>query len=641
MRTYQNEGDRYEVNEKKQRKNGVKGAGRECALIAVFVALLIAAQLALTILPGVELTTVLFVAYSFFFGAKRGMLAAVAFALLRQILFGFFPVVLLLYLVYYPLLALIFGLLGGRVKNPKAALWWLTCVACAGTLLFTMLDNLLTPLWYGLTKAETKAYFFTSFTVLLPQLVCTAVTVGGLFLPLRNAFSQIVGERIPKNRVEKSQKKTAQSVAFTGEVCYNLYNESQKGENSMTYEQAKALLQEKNQMQLLAYYDELDCAGKEKLLTAIENINWEFEDALANPQDLSGKDRVIEPIDGLRIADIEGRKAEFKAVGVEAIKAGKVAAVLLAGGMGTRLGVDGPKGAYDIGVTKPLYIFEQQLRNIMEVTDECGVTVPLYIMTSDKNHEQTVAFWKEHNYFGYPESEFKFFKQEMAPAVDFNGKIFLETKDTPALSPNGNGGWFASLKKAGLVEDLHKRGVEWLNIYAVDNVLQRIADPVFVGATIATGVNCGAKVICKTNPYEKVGVLCKDSGQPNIIEYYELTDEMANQKDENGNLAYCYGVIMNYLFRLSKLEEIVDKKIPVHIVEKKIECLCEDGVTRKPDKENGRKFESLAVDLIKPMGSVLPFEVVREREFAPIKNKTGVDSVESARELLKGCGVEL
>ncbi len=409
----------------------------------------------------------------------------------------------------------------------------------------------------------------------------------------------------------------------------------------MTYEQAKTLLEAKGQLQLLQYYDELDAAGKEKLLTAIENITWDFEDALANPCDMTGAGRTIEPIDGLRLEDIEPKKADYKKIGVQAIQEGKVAAVLLAGGMGTRLGVDGPKGAYDIGITKPLYIFEQQLRNITDVTNECGVTVPFYIMTSDKNHEQTVAFWKEHNYFGYPEKEMRFFKQDMAPAVDFDGKIMLETKDTPALSPNGNGGWFQSLQRAGLVDELKKRGVEWINIYAVDNVLQRIIDPVFIGATVHSGVNCGAKVICKTNPYEKVGVLCMDNGQPNIIEYYELTDEMANQKDEKGNLSYCYGVIMNYLFRLSKLEEIADNKIPVHIVEKKIECLCEDGVTRKPEKENGRKFEALAVDLIKPMGSVLPFEVVREKEFAPIKNKTGVDSVESARELLKLNGVEL
>ena len=409
----------------------------------------------------------------------------------------------------------------------------------------------------------------------------------------------------------------------------------------MTYQQAKALLESKGQTQLLRYYDELDEAGKTNLLTAIENINWDFEDALANPTDMSGKGRDIRPISGLRLTDIAKRKDEFEAVGVQAIKEGKVAAVLLAGGMGTRLGVDGPKGAYDIGVTKPLYIFEQQMKNLAEVNAKCGVFVPLYIMTSDKNHEQTVNFWKEHGYFGYPETEVKFFKQDMAPAVDFNGKIYLEKKDTPALSPNGNGGWFGSLKRAGLCEDLHKRGVEWLNIYAVDNVLQRIADPVFVGATILSGVNCGAKVICKNNPYEKVGVLCMDGDKPDIIEYYELTEEMANQKDENGELAYIYGAIMNYLFRLTQLEEIVNKKIPVHIVEKKIECVCEDGISRKPEKENGKKFETLAVDLIKPMESVLPFEVVREKEFAPIKNKTGVDSVESARELLKLNGVEL
>ena len=409
----------------------------------------------------------------------------------------------------------------------------------------------------------------------------------------------------------------------------------------MTYEQAKALLEAKGQTQLLKYYYELSEEGKKTLLEGIENIEWSFEDALANPTDMSGKGRDIRPIAGIRRAEIDAKLKEFEAVGIEAIKAGKVAAVLLAGGMGTRLGVDGPKGAYDIGVTKPLYIFEQQMKNLMEVTDKCGVIVPLYIMTSDKNHAQTTSFWKEHNYFGYPESAVKFFKQDMAPAVDYDGKIILERKDTPALSPNGNGGWFSSLQRAGLCEDLHARGVEWLNIYAVDNVLQRIADPVFVGATIMSGVNCGAKVICKTEPKEKVGVLCMDGTQPDIIEYYELTDEMANMRDENGDLVYCYGAIMNYLFNLARLEVIVDQKIPVHIVEKKIECLCEDGETRKPEKENGKKFETLAVDLIKLMGSVLPFEVVREKEFAPIKNKTGVDSVESARELLKGNGVIL
>ncbi len=409
----------------------------------------------------------------------------------------------------------------------------------------------------------------------------------------------------------------------------------------MTYEQAKILLSEKGQEQLLRFYETLSEAERENLLSGIEKIDWSFEEVLKNPEDLSGKNRFIEPIGGMRRPEIEERKEEFKKVGVKAIRSGKVAAVLLAGGQGTRLGVDGPKGAYDIGITKPLYIFEQQMKNLFEVVDECGAYVPLYVMTSEKNYAQTTAFWKEHGYFGYPEREVEFFIQDMAPAVDFKGKIYLERKDMPALSPNGNGGWFSSLRRAGLCGNLHKRGVEWINIYAVDNVLQRIADPVFIGATILSGVNCGAKVVCKSCPEERVGVLCRENGVPAIIEYYELTQEMANQRDENGNLAYIYGVILNYLFRLDKLEEISGNHIPVHIVKKKIEYVDEKGRVCTPERENGRKFETLAVDLIKPMESVLPFEVDREKEFAPIKNKTGVDSVESARELLKKNGVIL
>ena len=409
----------------------------------------------------------------------------------------------------------------------------------------------------------------------------------------------------------------------------------------MDYNKIKALLEEKGQTQLLKFYNELDKAGKEKLLKGISEIDWSFEDELKNPVDLSGKDKDIRPIKGLRIDEIEKDKDRYLDIGIKAIKEGKVAAVLLAGGMGTRLGVDGPKGAFNIGITRPLYIFEQQVENLKEVVALTNAYVPLYIMTSDKNHAETVSFWQEHNYFGYPENMVKFFKQGMAPAVDYNGKVYLEEKDTVALSPNGNGGWFKSLQLAGLDRDLHDRGVEWLNIYAVDNVLQRIADPVFVGATIDKKCNCGAKAVVKTNPNEKVGVLCLDGDKPDIIEYYELTEEMANAKDEDGNLAYGFGVIMNYLFNLEKLEEVADKHIPVHIVEKKIQTVNEEGVSYKPEKENGKKFETLVVDLVKYMGTVLPFEVVREKEFAPIKNKTGVDSVESARELLKLNGVEL
>ena len=408
----------------------------------------------------------------------------------------------------------------------------------------------------------------------------------------------------------------------------------------MRYEKVKKLLEERNQTQLLKYYDELTEKQKENLLTAIEEMDWSFETALKEngAKQPTGK---ISPIEGLRVEKIKQNEDEYRKIGVKTIQEGKVAAVLLAGGMGTRLGWDGPKGSYNIGITKPLYIFEQQVKNLLEVVKECGVYPLLYIMTSDKNHEATVSFWEKNSYFGYDGNKIRFFKQDMAPATDFDGKIYLERKDMPALSPNGNGGWFSSLKRAGLYDELKKAGVEWINLYAVDNVLQRIADPVFVGATVASGKNCGAKVVCKTCPEEKVGVLCLEDGNPTIIEYYELGEEMANMREADGTPSYVYGVILNYLFKIEKLEDTENAKIPVHIVQKKIPYLNKDGETVKPTAENGKKYETLVVDLIKLMGSVLPFEVEREKEFAPIKNATGVDSVESARELLKKNGVEL
>ena len=208
------------------------------------------------------------------------------------------------------------------------------------------------------------------------------------------------------------------------------------------------------------------------------------------------------------------------------------------------------------------------------------------------------------------------------------------------MSPNGNGGWFASMMKAGLVEDMHEKGVEWLNVFAVDNCLQRIADPLFVGATIASGMESGAKVVRKAAPDEKVGVLCTEDGKPSIAEYYEMTEEMATLRKENGDLAYGFGVILNYLFSVEKLEKIVNYSMMTHIVEKKIPYMDVDGTFVKPEAPNGYKFELLVLDMVHMMEDCLPYEVVREREFAPIKNLHGIDSLDSARELMAGCGIE-
>ena len=400
------------------------------------------------------------------------------------------------------------------------------------------------------------------------------------------------------------------------------------------------VLKEHGQEHIVAAYDKLDDAGKEKLAAQVERIDWSIVD-MAKQENIAQERGKLEPLSALEVSEIEKDKTKYEEIGLDAIRAGKVGAVLLARGQGTRLGSDGPKGKYNIGLTKDVYIFERLIRNLFDVTDKAGCYVPLYVMTSDKNNDETIAFFEEKAYFGYPKDFVKFFKQEMAPSVDFDGKLYMEAADSLSLSPNGNGGWFYSMAVTGVLKDVKARGVEWLNIFAVDNVLQRIADPVFVGATLDSGCVSGAKVVRKADPQEKIGVLCLEDGRPSIVEYYEMTDEIINSREADGELSYNFGVILNYLFRVDQLEEIMSQKMPVHVVEKKIPYIDGNGELVKPETPNGYKFELLVLDMIHMFDNCLSYEVVRDHEFAPIKNKTGVDSVESARALLQKNGVEL
>lgn len=408
----------------------------------------------------------------------------------------------------------------------------------------------------------------------------------------------------------------------------------------MGYQEAYDKLKKYGQLHVLKYYEELSEEEQEALITQIENTDLEVLSLCQNKEELNPRGKIT-PIQVMQLPEIEQKREEYTKCGLEAIKAGKVGAVLLAGGMGTRLGSDAPKGVYNIGLTKDVFIFQRLVENLLDIVHQAGAWIPLYIMTSDKNHDTTTAFFQEKNYFGYNPDYVTFFMQDMAPAADYQGKVYLEAKNKMSTSPNGNGGWFLSMMKWGVVDKIREAGVEWLNVFAVDNVLQRIADPCFVGATISTGSAVGAKVVKKNAPDEKVGAMCLEDGRPSIVEYYEMTEELMNAKDAQGEPAYNFGVILNYLFREKDLEEIVAKKLPLHIVEKKIPYLNEQGELVKPEEPNGYKFEQLVLDMIHELDSCLPYEVVRNYEFAPIKNKTGVDSVESARALCKENGIEL
>ena len=393
------------------------------------------------------------------------------------------------------------------------------------------------------------------------------------------------------------------------------------------------LLKKHNQEHLLSYYDKLPQKDKDSLAAQIEKVDWKLI-SLINKENKQQKSSIYEPLDGMSIEQIESNKKIYYNIGIKTIQEGKAAAVLLAGGQGTRLGCEGPKGMVNIGLSKEIYIFELLFNNILDVARAADTWIPLYIMTSNKNNDQTIAFLKQHDFFGYPKEFITFYIQDETPAVDYEGNLLLEAPGQLSLSPNGNGGWFSSMVKANLLDDLHRRNIEWINVFAVDNVLQKIADPYFIGATISTNHVSGAKVVRKVDPNERVGVLCLENGKPSIVEYYEMTDEMIHARKDNGELSYAFGVILNYLFRLDKLEDIIKYHLPIHVAEKKIPYLSADGNYIEPDEPNGYKFEELVLDMVHLFDNCLPFEVIRENEFAPIKNAAGVDSISTARQLL-------
>lgn len=405
----------------------------------------------------------------------------------------------------------------------------------------------------------------------------------------------------------------------------------------MDYERAKTLLQLRGQEQLLKYYDELTEEERALLLQDIEDTNFSV---LANICNRTPKRRgKLRPIEAVGVQEISRRRRQFETVGETLLAENKVGAVLLAGGQGSRLGFEKPKGMFDMGLTRNISIFELQMNNIREVTDRTGRHFPLFIMTSVKNNADTVAFFKDHHYLGYPRDRVHFFIQDVAPSCDFNGKVFLDEKYRVSLTPNGNGGWYSSLINSGLGKVLERENIEWLNVYSVDNVLQRICDPAFIGATILKRCRCGAKVVKKACAEEKVGVLCTENGKPAIVEYYEMPENLKNLT-KKGELVFRYGVILNYLFNVHDLNATLLGKLPYHVAEKSIAHI-ENGVRVVPDKPCGYKFETLVVDMVQGMGSCLAYEVEREKEFAPVKNATGTDSVDSARRLLVENGVKL
>ena len=401
--------------------------------------------------------------------------------------------------------------------------------------------------------------------------------------------------------------------------------------------QVEQTLAKYGQEQLLDEYNRLtDKKEKQDFLDSILTIDFNqvktlYENSKEKPSFMDSK---IEPIDYTDKSKLSKEEYEkYKAIGEKKIKEGKLAVVTMAGGQGTRLGHSGPKGTYDLGLDTHKSIFEILTDTLNEARKKYEVDIPWYIMTSEENNKPTVEFFKQHNFFGYPEKCVTFFKQGKLPMLSTDGKILIDENGKIKEAADGHGGIFQSMLRDGVIYDMNARGVEWVFIGGVDNVLVKPVDAVLIGLAEDKKVLAAGKSLVKANPQEKVGVFCKRNGKPSVIEYSEITPEMAAETNENGELKYGESHILCNLFNIKAIEKISQMNLPYHIAFKKAKYIDNNGYLVVPDKPNAYKFESFLFDAFESLDDLAIMRVKREEEFAPVKNAEGVDSPETARKL--------
>ncbi len=405
-------------------------------------------------------------------------------------------------------------------------------------------------------------------------------------------------------------------------------------------EELKNILKKYGQEHLLNHYETLDESHKQELLNQIESINFELVNSLyhnTKKEHKQGKDKIT-PIEYLDKNKLYDDYQYYENIGKKAIKEGKLAAVTMAGGQGTRLGHNGPKGTYDIGLDSHKSLFELLCDNLKEEGKKYNVTIPWFIMTSRENNKATIAFFEKHKYFGYQKDKnLFFFIQGELPMVDTEGKILIGEDGLIKQASDGHGGIYESLVKSGMTQKMKQMGIEWVFIGGIDNCLVKMVDPVLMGLAIDKAVTVACKSVVKANAQEKVGVFCKRNGKPSVIEYSEITEEMAEARDEKGELLYGESHILCNLFRVDVIERMGDNPLPYHVAYKKATYLDKDGKLVVPDSPNAYKFEAFLFDAFGEVDDMAILRVKREEEFAPVKNSdsAGVDCPSTARELYK------
>jgi UDP-N-acetylglucosamine/UDP-N-acetylgalactosamine diphosphorylase len=395
------------------------------------------------------------------------------------------------------------------------------------------------------------------------------------------------------------------------------------------------------QGQVFRFFDELNPAGRKKLQTQLEQFDPAHLNALADeyvkhkpPFELP---RDIQPAQAFPREPGPGQErlyADAQTRGEELLRGGKVAAFLVAGGQGTRLGYDGPKGEFPVTPIhrKPLFqVFAEQLR---AYSRDFGRAVPWYIMTSDANDAQTRTFFAQHHFFGLDSNDVFFFQQGMMPAFGTDGRLLLAETDSLALSPDGHGGSLRALQRSGALADMRGRGVEHLSYFQVDNPLVHCVDPLFLGLHDLTGSEMSSKTIPKADALEKVGNFVDAGGIVQVIEYSDLPAELARQTNADGSLRFNEGSIAIHALRASFIERVNaggNLNLPWHRAEKKVAYVDEKGNPVKPEKPNAVKLEQFVFDAIPLAKNAMVYTTDRGEEFSPVKNAEGTDSPATCR----------
>lgn len=399
----------------------------------------------------------------------------------------------------------------------------------------------------------------------------------------------------------------------------------------MTFEDIKKKLNKYNQEHLLSFYNELDDNEKHNLLNQIEKIDFELMNTLyKNKDNFEIADKEISNMNAFDKEKIN--KEHYETIGIKHIKDGELAVCSMAGGQGTRLGFNGPKGTYMLPLEKPISIFESIINKIKSANEKYGITIYWYIMTSIQNHDETLKFFEDNDFFEYDREHIIFFNQGELPLLNDNGKIVLKDKANVFMAPDGNGGIFKALGTENILKHMEQHGVKYLTIGNVDNILINMIDPIMLGLMIEKSVDACSKSFMKPSPEGKWGVFCKINGKPSVIEYTETPKELLEARNEEGELIFGDAHFGCNTFKVEFLNKVAESNLQMHAALKKNKAINISGVI---EEINTYKFEAFIFDIFTMVNDLLIYRVKKDDEFAPIKNKEGDESPKSAVELYK------